>query len=314
MNIKLLFLLILGVSASSVISQQKINGAIPFQNDPAKKYSLYIPSSYDENDPSPTFLALHPFNTRRWDSRSWRDTLSTFAETNGLILICPDGGADGRIDDPIDTAFTSFLLDSIFRAYNINEDALYVIGFSWGGRTTYTYGLRRAGQFAGYIPIGAAINGLTEVGPVVQNATDETIFIIHGQNDVPGTRFYPVRDALQTANACVRDTLIPGVGHTVDFAGRNELLSMAYEWIRTTNCGATAVEDEHQSQGHPTFGNVIAKGSSLVLPLGIQAISLVDLNGNLISLENIPNLESGLYILVYRTDNQIVRQVKILVQ
>ncbi|MFT5167850.1 MAG: hypothetical protein ACI8P3_003088, partial [Saprospiraceae bacterium] len=108
----LLFILLL-ISYSSLIGQTRIDGSFEFQNDSAKKYSLYIPSGYQAGTAHRLMLGLHPFNTNRWDAESWCDTLIVFAETNNLILACPDGGIDGAVDDPIDTAFTSILLDSI---------------------------------------------------------------------------------------------------------------------------------------------------------------------------------------------------------
>jgi hypothetical protein len=65
-------------------------------------------------------LGLHPFNTSRWNGESWCDKLIGFAEMNGLLLVCPDGGADGKIDDAIDTAFTTAIIDSMEIWYSIN--------------------------------------------------------------------------------------------------------------------------------------------------------------------------------------------------
>ncbi len=117
-------------------SQQRIDGNFAFQTNPGKKYSLYIPSSYNTTTPNKTMLGLHPLNTSRWNGVSWCDTLINFAESNQLILVCPDGGVDGKIDDPIDTAFTTAILDSVRIWYNIDNDKTYVMGFSWGAKAT----------------------------------------------------------------------------------------------------------------------------------------------------------------------------------
>ena len=98
------FVLAIGISNA----QQRIDRTIDSQTDPQKKYALYIPSSYDASVPNAAFLALHPWNTSRWNASSWRDTLTHFAETNDLIIIAPDGGPDGQVDDQIDTAFATF--------------------------------------------------------------------------------------------------------------------------------------------------------------------------------------------------------------
>lgn len=227
-----LFLLTLSAQA-----QQRIDGSFEFQTDPSKDYSIYVPSAYDANTPHRLMLGLHPFNTSVWDAESWCDTLVDFAEANGLLLVCPDGGADGQVDDPIDTAFTSALLDSVYLWYNIAMDKRYAMGFSWGARTTYTYGLQRPEVFAGYLPTGAAITNTNEVGPTLQaNSQGKPIYIVHGANDSPNTRFYPVRDALTNAGAIVNSLLMPGVGHTITFPDRNAILGEAFQWIDSVNC------------------------------------------------------------------------------
>lgn len=225
---------------ATCFSQIRIDASFPFQSDSAKKYSLYIPSNYIPSVPHKLMLAFHPYNTSRWDGKSWCDTLKVFAETNGLILVSPDGGIDGKIDDPIDTAFTSALLDSMNVWYNINPMKLYVMGFSWGGKTTYTYGLYHSKKFGGFLPIGAAINGTTEVTGLLQNSTGKPFYIVHGSLDSPASRFYPIRDSLINRNAIVKYNFLSGVAHTIDFPNRNQILSVAYKWIDSVNCANIA--------------------------------------------------------------------------
>lgn len=229
-------LIILSFASLACAAQTRIDGNFPFQTDPAKKYAIYVPSDYDPAVPHRLMLGLHPLNTSRWDAKSWCDTLIAFAETNKLLLVCPDGGADGAIDDPIDTAFTSVLLDSMQHWYNIDTKKVYIMGFSWGGKTTYSYGLSHAWRFGGFMPIGAATSGTTDVNGIIQHAAGKPFFLVHGASDSPSNRFYPVRTALIANNAIEKDTLMPGIGHTIDFPNRNLILSMAYQWIDSVNC------------------------------------------------------------------------------
>jgi len=236
---KTILLLFSLLFSTSVFTQQKIDGVIPFQTDPAKKYSIYVPSSYDANSASKLMVGFHPFNTNRWDAKAWRDTLTYFAEMNDLILICPDGGADGRVDDDIDTAFTSFLIDSSMHWFNIDIEEVFAIGFSVGGLTTYTYGLNHIDKFKGFIPIGAAVNGTNDVNGVIQNAKDIPYYIVHGGSDNANVRFWPIRDALDNNGACVQHLLMPFVGHTIDFPNRNQILTDAFNWVDSVSCGVT---------------------------------------------------------------------------
>ncbi|MBL4658283.1 MAG: T9SS type A sorting domain-containing protein [Flavobacteriales bacterium] len=240
---RLIILLAILLTYTSSTGQIRIDSVFSFQTDPAKKYSLYIPGTYDAATPNRLMLGLHPFNTARWDAESWCDTLIVFAETNGLIMVCPDGGTDGKVDDDIDTAFTSALLDSMKVWYNIDTVKTYVMGFSWGGQTTYTYGLRHISKFGGMLPIGSAMSGTSMVSSVLNNADSVPVYIVHGGNDTPSSRYTPIRDALISNGAILNSILISGVGHTIDFPNRNQILTSAFQWIDSVNCSLPAPPD-----------------------------------------------------------------------
>lgn len=298
-------------------SQQRIDGNFPFQTDPAKKYSLYIPSSYNATAPNKLMLGLHPFNTSRWNGISWCDTLINFAEINNLILVCPDGGLDGKIDDPIDTAFTTALLDSVKTWYNININKTYIMGFSWGGKTTYTYGLNRPNVFNGYLPIGAAISGTSEVTvPLQLNGSNKAVYIIHGGLDSPNSRFYPIRDSLISKGAIVNTNLMAGIGHTIDFPNRDFILSIGYQWIDSVNCYQLSVStkpNDSPKLENRIFPNPIKQGNPINIELTLKnnfenaSVSIFDVYGkrvknknvilrNGINQLNITSLPKGIYI------------------
>lgn len=268
---------------SLVLSSQSIDGSFAFDTDPAKKYSIYIPSSYDEAIPNSMMLGFHPLNTNRWDAKAWRDTLIVFAEENGLLMVCPDGGPDGRVDDDIDTSFTSVLLDSMEIWYNIDQDEKYIMGFSWGGKTTYSYGLRRTNQFQGYLVIGAAIT-LNEVADIIPNATKESFYLVHGSNDTPATRYEPLLAALDGSEACTNSLLMQGVGHTIDFPNRNQILSDAFQWIKDSNCessNTTELENIVSIYPNPTSHSITIEG----IDINRKDLKVTDLSGRAVAFE-----------------------------
>lgn len=271
------------VASVSLIGQESINGTIDFQTDPAKKYSIYVPSNYDENVSNALMVGLHPLNTNRWDAESWRDTLIVFAESNDLILAVPDGGSDGAIDDPIDTAFTSLLIDSMSVWYNINEDQKYLMGFSWGGKTVYSYGLRRVDEFAGFIPIGAAISGGSEIEGLTQNAEDENWYIVHGSNDSPNTRYTPPVNLLTEAGACLETNLLQGVGHTIDFPDRNEILTAAFNYVKDNACITSSTEEIEKKQIIQAIPNPSNSTFTLRSETDISKVTCLDSHGRIVS-------------------------------
>ena len=222
----------------SIIAQTSIEGSFMVDNV-EKTYALYIPENYDPSVPNTMMLGLHPLNVNRWNAISWRDTLIDFSESNGLILVCPDGGPDGRVDDPIDTLFTSMLVDSVEQWYAIDQEEKYVMGFSWGARTTYTYGLRRTDEYKGLLAIGAAVD-ISIIQDVLSMAQNQAIYVLHGSLDAVGTRYNPIVNALEQEGACVTTNLLSGVGHTIDFPNRNTLLTEAFTVLKNSNCGLSS--------------------------------------------------------------------------
>lgn len=315
MTYKYTFVFALFFITSFSFGQTRIDNNIPFQSDPAKQYSIFIPSSYDASVPNKLMLGLHPFNTNRWNSISWCDTLIAFAEANNLLMICPDGGSDGKVDDPIDTAFTTAMLDSMLQWYNVDESKIFAMGFSWGARTTYTYGLNHIDRFAGFLPIGAAINGTNEVNGVIQNAAFKPYYLVHGNNDNPNTRFYPVRNALIDNEACIESNLMPGVGHTIDFPNRNQILTDAFLWIDSVSCEIVGLKEIDYSAQINLFPNPLKQGEKLNIELPqdfpqIAKVSITGIDGKIlkssksIELLDTQDLKKGLYILELQADNQ----------
>ena len=125
----------------SAQAQTRIDSSFAFQTDPAKKFALYVPSGYEAGVANKAILAFHPLHPVWGNSTTWCDILTNFAEENNLLMICPDGGADARVDDPIDLAFTTALLDSLRAWHTVDVDKTFILGFSWGARAAYTYGL-----------------------------------------------------------------------------------------------------------------------------------------------------------------------------
>jgi len=309
-SMKANFLITFLICSCLCSAQTLITEVCPFQNDPQKFYSAYIPTSYDANEPNKAIIGFHPFNTSRWDAESWRDTLVTFAESVHAILICPDGGADGKVDDNIDTAFTRVILEKMKSQYNIDEDQLYLCGFSWGGRAAYKYGLHRPGMFQGNLITGAAVNGTNEVNGVLPNAAGENYYLIHGSNDNLNTRHTIISNALIDRDACVESNILQGVGHTIDYPNRNQILKDGFDYLVENNCLTSHIKLVNKAKEISIFPNP-SRGSiqfrTEIEELQIEKI--FDANGSQVAFEqfgdklNIFNLFPGLYILHFKAED-----------
>ncbi len=247
-----------GLSASLASAQVRLDSSFAFLNDPAKKFAVYVPSGYSPDVATKAMVAFHPLHANWGNSTTWCDILTPFAEENNLLLFCPDGGNDGRVDDAIDKAFTTALIDSVASWYSINPHKLFALGFSWGARATYTYGLDNAEKFAGFITIGAFINGTAQVGMnLLSRAQDKPFFIMHGDRDNTvnlATGFFPIRDALIDAGAQVNSLILQGVGHTIHFPDRDQRLTRAFRWVDSTSTALSVnIEDTPPLLPKPSF-------------------------------------------------------------
>lgn len=315
--------------SSMGIAQQSVDKSIQFPPGMGfRNYHIYIPSGYDINTPHKLMVGFHPFNTNRWDGRSWRDSLITFAENADLLLICPDGGSDGRIDGQDDYEFIKAMIDSMHSWYNIDVESRFGIGFSVGGKAVYEFGLNHRSTFKGLIPIGAAMNGTSTVDDVLYKAKCQNYYIIHGSQDAPTQRYYPIKDSLEANEANVDVTLMGSVGHTFDFPNRNQILLQGFRYIDTVSCNYSGIIEKKVNDEINVYPTILDRGQPIfVNHLGLtdnMEISIYNMNGSKMTLEMKPNsntqmeiqsesLSSGLYILTIK-DPSGIHQQKILIR
>lgn len=317
------FLLLSLFLTGTVYSQTKIDSSFAFQTDPDKKFALYIPSTYSPDTASSVILALHPWHDIWGNSTTWRDILSNFAEENNLILVAPDGGADGQIDNPIDRDFMIAILDSVENWYSVNTDKEFMLGFSWGARAVYSHGLKTHERFAGFMTIGAFFNGTGGLpDSLLDNALNEPFYIMHGDQDFTAqidNAFFPIRDELIERGAIVESLILKNVGHTINFTNRDEILTTAYQWLDSVSTTlAVNLEDDADlipettvlSQNYPnpfnpatTIQYSLSKASNVKLEvftmLG-QSVGIIENSskpaGNHSIVFDAKNLPSGIYI------------------
>lgn len=312
----LLFIISLLAFTTVANAQKATEKTFNFQSDPNKKVSFYEPSTYVKGTDNALMLALHPWNVNRWNSTSWRDTLISFAEQNGLILLCPDGGSDGKIDDQIDLDFTTALLDSVQKWYSIDAKRIYCMGFSWGGRATYTYGLSKPEVFCGYIPIGSSIT-VREVALVSPNADKKPIYIVHGQSDALSTYFTPLKKAMEI-NGGIVNSHIHTDGHTIDFPNRNAELTNAFTWVDSVCTHPTSTSIPFiKSETLSVYPNPINRNETIQLNNvnGYTKYSIIDLNGKIVSNGSMnetikaPSKKGNYVLILSGSDRELKRKV-----
>jgi len=188
-HMKSYLLLFFMICTSVVIAQQSIPGTL-MHDGVERSYLLYVPSTYDENLPTPLVFNFHGYGSNFAQQSVYGD-FKTEAEADGFLIIHPEGLEDSSgiqhfnagwgtgIDD---VGFTEALIDDLSSTYNIDADRIYSTGMSNGGFMSYYLACELSERFAAVASVtGSMVVGLPDVCmpnhpmPAMQ---------IHGTNDV----------------------------------------------------------------------------------------------------------------------------------
>jgi pimeloyl-ACP methyl ester carboxylesterase len=185
-------------------------------------YTLFVPTSYDPQKPSPLVVDLHGLNITPLQQILF-DGTTDLAERYGFIVLAPMGFnvsswwgsragtavATAAVKPGTDTRYsntelaeidTMALLKSIREQYTIDSDRIYLMGHSMGGAGTYYLGGKYNDIWAGLAPISGA-------GGIVEGAADRykslPTLIMHGAKDsiVPAATSRRAVAALQAVGA-----------------------------------------------------------------------------------------------------------------
>ncbi len=150
----LLCVVILGIS---FLVANKTNGSIVSSGE-KRQYLLYVPDSYDPNQPTPLVISIHGY--AEWPAHQaqisrWDD----LADELGFIVIYPSGlnfpkrwRTMGQVSTPgdpaLDVKFISDLVDKLETEYNIDPARVFANGLSNGGGMSYLLACSLADRIA----------------------------------------------------------------------------------------------------------------------------------------------------------------------
>lgn len=173
-------------------------------------YLVYLPSEYESSSGGwPLLVYLHGAGLAGIEldrmERFMNDWILPFTQELPLILLAPvlpDRGP-WRPDD------LAALLDQVLANYQVDQDRVYVVGYSRGGNGAWALGADYSSRFAAVVPIaGRGIAGVCRIRPAA-------VWIFHGAEDtsVPPETSESMNRSLEECGANVRLTLYPNVGH-----------------------------------------------------------------------------------------------------
>jgi len=210
------------------------------------EFLLYRPKGVDASKKAPLLIYLHGIAWRGRNIKLVKRVggwgLFANAEKHKLLLVMPqcdidvEGGAEGRgrwnADD------LNLLVEYLKENYRIDENRIYLAGYSMGGFGTWACATAYPKTFAAIAPIAGG--GDPRSAEAIRHLP---IWVFHGQKDtrVPHKRSEDMVEALKSKGAKqVKFTSYPDQGH-------NRVLGLAinnpelYKWFKSHSRGKSAL-------------------------------------------------------------------------
>ncbi len=203
--------------------------------------------------PAGVILLLHGMggDARKALQGRWYEA---FATANNCILAAPSGvkmAGEGRAeDDPAGGDPLSWcirpgsivfaLLREVRRTYPVDDDRIYVSGYSMGGFGTQRIGFRYPDRFAAIVAFAGGLSyteyagtgGDPKIRPLVENGKGLPVYLCHGDADsvVPCRFDRQTRDDMKAFGAECVYVEVPGAGHGLDVGG--SLMKGIAPWMK----------------------------------------------------------------------------------
>lgn len=187
------------------------------------RLAIYVPASLDRAKPAPLIVALHGTGGRGDVSASrW----GRIAESLGALVLAPSeaGANSGFSGEPRERASVVSAMRWMRRRFNIDENRVWLLGYSRGGHLAWDLAVRQTTHFAGAFPLaGGPRFGSRPVHNnlrFTENLANSRLRLIVGDADDPQmlVNIAMVDALVERAKIADRVTLevLPRVGHIFD--------------------------------------------------------------------------------------------------
>ncbi len=151
------------------------------------RYFLYVPNTYDPNQPLPLVIAWHgaagPGRAEE-QAEIVRDRWAPTAESEAFIVLAQTGTSpNGSWIPPTTASVLGQLLDEVQRDYAIDSRRIYGWGFSAGGHVMHSIALANPTLFAGYAVNAGALNAVVGQQNLDRVARQLPVSILVGASD-----------------------------------------------------------------------------------------------------------------------------------
>ncbi len=191
-------------------------------------YAILVPDGYQQGEPRPLILALHPGGERMpyYGASYARSIVAPATVDLHAIIIAPDCPSKGWGDPASDRAVMA-LMEKVMKDYTVDRKRVLVTGFSMGGRGTWFFSSHHPDLFTAAIPMAAPAGN----EPVDQLGKMPT-YIIHSRQDqvVP---FEPAEKNARELEAMGRPVKFEALSDLTHFSmgGYVPALRRAVAWV-----------------------------------------------------------------------------------
>ncbi|WP_350289556.1 hypothetical protein [uncultured Croceitalea sp.] len=130
--------------------------------DNGESFALYLPSSYNKDEPSPIIFVFDPAARGTTGLTPFLDV----SEKHNYIVVCSNNSKNGPLEQNFEIA--NRLFNYVFSNYSIEESNMLVAGFSGGSRLATTIAVL-TNKFSGVIACGAGFSSVPSHTPSTQD-------------------------------------------------------------------------------------------------------------------------------------------------
>ncbi len=195
----------------------------------SRKYCLFVPKSYDETKPTNLIVYLHGGVSRKdlltnEEAKEYFNEIeyTKLADREGYIVLYPLGQKDATWWDELGIENVFSQINETKRNYNINNNKVFLTGFSDGGSGSFSIAMTLPNKFAGFIPLNghpAVGHGAGNIDTYLSNLYNRKLFVINTDIDglYPDKRIRPILKYAQELGGDILYKVYNGIGHRPDY-------------------------------------------------------------------------------------------------
>jgi hypothetical protein len=207
----------------------------------AAPYVVYIPKGYDCKKKTPLVIYLHGgVSTKEFHEKpveyAEQNYFTEFGKENDWIVVYPMGNNETAWWNLAGINNLKTQIRKLKSQYNIDDNKIYISGFSDGGSGSFHRALKAPDDFATFYPLNGMISvgsAVTQIPVYLPNFKNSSVYAVNTDED----GLYPAKEMRKfvelslEANADIFYKEYWGIGHSFDYA--HDELPILFENMKT---------------------------------------------------------------------------------